>query len=76
MNMTKVSYLLVALADFLHFIDILNRSHVYIIKNGEVPGWDGMKIPIHYSSEYSKLRLKPPEKSKSISIFPPVVAER
>ncbi|KAL3126586.1 putative secreted protein [Cryptosporidium hominis] len=56
--------------------DILNRSHVYIIKNGEVPGWDGMKIPIHYSSEYSKLRLKPPEKSKSISIFPPVVAER
>ncbi|KAK9171051.1 hypothetical protein CmeUKMEL1_14265 [Cryptosporidium meleagridis] len=56
--------------------DEVDRSHVYIIKNGEVPGWDGMKIPIHYSSEHSKLRLKPPEKSRSISIFPPVVAER
>ncbi|OII73788.1 uncharacterized protein cubi_03586 [Cryptosporidium ubiquitum] len=56
--------------------DILNRNQVYIIKNGEVPGWDGMKIPIHSTNDYSKLRLKPPEESKSISIFPPVVIER
>lgn len=35
-----------------------------------------MKIPIHFTNDYSELRLKPPEESKSISIFPPVAAER
>ncbi|KAJ1612423.1 putative secreted protein [Cryptosporidium canis] len=56
--------------------DILGRNKVYIIKNGEVPGWEGMKIPIHTYTEESILRLKPPKETLSISIFPPVVAER
>ncbi|KAF7456018.1 putative Secreted Protein (WYLE family) [Cryptosporidium felis] len=56
--------------------DLLGRNQVYIIRNGELPGWGGVKIPIHHAPDESKLRLKPPEQSNSISIFPPVMVER
>lgn len=49
---------------------------MYIIKNGEVPGWDGMMIPIHFATDDFRLRLRPPEEDRSVSILPPVVIER